>query len=393
MEGADVDLAERHPGLARHGRSHPGREALVLDIGLHAGHGHGVAVGADPQTPDQNPLHALRQQAAVRNVDAKTALARVLYLQIRIDGVAVRVEIAEGDLDGVRVGTFEDLVEQGDGELTHDPPPLAGVDELSLIEGVLVLVLGVDEHVPHVDHVGLVDDGEVGIGVGGAELSAGQAGSLHAEFGVVGVVGRCPGGHGDVGVAGGVDDHLGQDDAASLGRGHHRALDASVLDERPAADGAEPDLGARLQQSASPPFHPLLDDPGGAAGHGSGEADPIPPIVLRDGPHRAHPAQAVQVLDHQRLGPLPGSADAGRCTAGAAADHHHVVLAEHGQCPGILGDRGQLLDRADADQEFTHVAGAQRLGRRLTRYPCPGRHRPRGGAPCRCCPDPCARLD
>ena len=55
-----------------------------------------------------------------------------------------------------------------------------------------IFVLGEDQHVPDVDQVGFVGEGEVGIGVTGPELPRRQAGALHGELAGPGVEGRRP---------------------------------------------------------------------------------------------------------------------------------------------------------------------------------------------------------
>jgi hypothetical protein len=68
----------------------------------------------------------------------------------------VRVEVAAGLHHGIGIGAAVDLVGQRNRGLADDPPPLARVDQLAVVEGVGILVLREDEHLPRVDHVGLV---------------------------------------------------------------------------------------------------------------------------------------------------------------------------------------------------------------------------------------------
>ena len=134
---------------------------------------------------------------------------------------------------------------------------------------------------------------------------------------------------------------------------------------------------AGLEQFLPVPLHLLFDDPAVPAADGGGEADAVAPVVAGDGPQRADAAQAVQVLDDQGLGASPRGADAGRRPARAAADHDHVVAAEHGHGPRRPGERSaDFCVGRDAGQHFAHVAGGGRLIGRLARQTA----RPAGSA-------------
>jgi hypothetical protein len=218
---------------------------------------------------------------------------------------------------------------------------------------------------------------------------------LHAEFRGVGVDRLGTGGCGDVRIAGGVDHRVGQHDAAAVGRGDDRAQHAIVLDERTAADRAEPQLGAGVQQLPPIPLGSLLDDPAGfAVLDGRGEANPVAPIVAGDRALGADSAQSVQVFDHQGLGALSSRPDPGRSPAGAAADDQHVVAAEHGQAAQRLLHAGAVLvDRPDAGQEFAHFAFGHRPAGRLANQCCAARRGQRLGISRRGLADPVAHVD
>ena len=71
LQLADIDLAQ---SLARAGGRRggdPGGVALVLDVRLHANHGHHVAVGADGQARHEDALDSVRQQTAVGDAHGK----------------------------------------------------------------------------------------------------------------------------------------------------------------------------------------------------------------------------------------------------------------------------------------------------------------------------------
>ncbi len=104
--------------------------------------------------------------------------------------------------------------------------------------------------------------------------------------------------------------------------------------------------------------------PGAGVAHdGGGEADPVAPVVVRDGAFGARAAEAGKVLDHERFRTAARGGDAGRGPGGAAADDHHVVPAQHGQFPGVLRKPGKVVRGAHADEHLAHVAlGRRRFG-------------------------------
>ena len=179
---------------------------------------------------------------------------------------------------------------------------------------------------------------------------------MHGKFALVGVGAVGPRGGRDIGIARRVDHRLGQHQAAAAGGDDHDAAHAAAVDQRPAADAAEPYFAARLEQFAPPPLHLLLDDPAFPAGHAGGEAHAVAPVVGGDGAHRAHAAQSVQMFDHQGFRPTPGRGDAGRRTARAAADDHHVVTPQHRQPAGLLRDRRLRMARTHAGQHLADFA-------------------------------------
>jgi len=166
-------------------------------------------VRADAQAGDKDAVQSLRKEAAVRNVDGVPLLLRMFNQEIRIDGVAVRIEVRVRDRDCVGICAVRHLIQDGHRVVAYDATPLAGVDKAAEIEVRSKLALAVNQEVPYVLHVDFVGDGVVGVGVAGVQFHPRQACALLGNFTGIGVSGPSSRGSGDVGVAGRIDDGLG----------------------------------------------------------------------------------------------------------------------------------------------------------------------------------------
>jgi len=352
-------------GGGGHGRGDARGVAQVLEIGLHADKRQRVAVGADAQSRDDQAVDALREERAVGNVRAVAFPGgRVAEGEVRIDRVSVGVEVRIGCDDRVRKGAPVQLVENCQRRLAGDAAALARVDQTSQVEGVSGQDLRVNEDVPDIEGIGLIDDGEVGVGVTGAELARRQARALDGQLEGVRRDAGDAGRGGQVGVAGGVDERFAQDDAAAGGRGDHDAEDAVAMGENAAAHGAEPNVRAGRGQRRAPPFGFLLDLPGSAARHFGAEAHAVSPVVLGDGAVSSHAAQAVQELHNEGAGAAARRGDTRRRPAGSSAGDDDVELAEDGERARLLHDDVDeiaLGGGAQPRQDFTDIA-ARRLG-------------------------------
>jgi hypothetical protein len=130
-----------------------------------------------------------------------------------------------------------------------------------------------------------------------------------------------------------------------------------VVNERAAADRTEPDVGAQVQQSLTPPIGFLLKHPTRASRNRGGETHPVAVIVAGNLTGRAYAAQHVVEFHDQHPRPLAGRSDARRGPAGPAADHYHVVTAQHGQVADVLRNGGPLLERPHTGQQLADFAG------------------------------------
>ena len=382
------------PVRGDHGGRHAGRVALVLDVALHADHRRGVGLHAHADAGHEDAVEPARQQAAVRRV-ARAARRRMMGLQrllvvreqgeIGIERIAVDVVIAGRQHDAVGIRPPGDLIDVAEHVVADDPPPLARLEQGAGVVGLAAHGQPrTDQRLPRVEHVRLVDQQVVAVDGARVERPDGQARALDGN--VVRVAaedGLGAGGDGHVGVARGVDHAPGQHDPASFRRGHDRAPHATVLDQRPAAEHAEPDFAAGLADLAAIPLHLVLDVVLFVGKrHFLGEADEQAVIGARDRAQRARAAQRLLVLDHQRLGALPRGADGGARAGRPAAHDDHVVLAQHGQAAGLGRDRlARLVGRPQADED---LHARRRTSDGSATRDCPGKtHAARGDAVCR----------
>ena len=77
---------------------------MVLDICLHTNEGHGVAIGGDGESGDQETIEAGRCQGAQGDIGRAWGVCRRCDHEERGEGVSVRIEIGFCDADGIGVG-------------------------------------------------------------------------------------------------------------------------------------------------------------------------------------------------------------------------------------------------------------------------------------------------
>ncbi len=260
---------------------------------------------------------------------------------------AVRVEIAPGDDNSVRVAASVRDIQRRHNKVADDAPPFTRVNQLPQVIGIFIFVLGDDEGTPNIDNVRVVDKGPVGISVPRAHLARRKTGTLDRNTGTVGIDARSTGRGSNIRIAGRIDDHLCKYHAASLGRGDYNTFDTPIFHECTAAQRAEPEVSTGPAQLAPIPFLLVLDIPspifmlGTSSETGNtivnlfGEAFNITVIIFADKAERSHSTETVEVLHHESLRPLPCRGNAGRRPTGAAANDNYVHLTEHRYSPSV----------------------------------------------------------
>ena len=281
-----------------------------MQVGLHAGEGHGIAVSARAQTRDQQTFHALRDQTTIGHVAGINRPLHVLDEKHLGIGQSARVEVAAMVTDCIREASLRENVLSGQDVVADNAPAVPCIDQLSHVVGcsrLCPLSSGREQDVPAVEHVTIADHEVGGVVLMLPQTAVWITGNLDREIAQCGdtVLAVCSCCSGDIGIAGAVDHHVCQDDTAAQWRGHDDATNLVALHHSTASEAPKPDFGAKFHQFGPEPLGlmnriPALPLNAELLVDLSGEAGAVSVPVFTDEPGCTDAAEFVEVLDDQR---------------------------------------------------------------------------------------------